>query len=75
VLRPLWRPWPSDPLKSFLGIAGFAMTLAYLSYRKGRERGYKSGTVTAVATFRNIAEGRDEASPGSSPGSSLRPPL
>ncbi|HYV08132.1 MAG TPA: hypothetical protein VEL81_00935 [Thermoplasmata archaeon] len=75
VLRPFWRPWPSDILKSLIGIAAFAASLAYLAYREGRETGYKSGTVAATATARNVAEGRiPEPAPANSPQVSLQPP-
>ncbi len=70
-LREFWRPWPSDIMKSFIGIAGFAATLAYLAYRRGKEKGYKSGTVAATATARNVSEGRI---PEPAPQVSLQPP-
>ncbi len=73
VLRPFWRPWPSDIVKSFLGIAGFAATLAYLTYRKGREKGFKSGRVAATAIARNVAEGRT-LEPNTSPDGTPQPP-
>ncbi len=73
VLRPFWRPWPSDIVKSFLGIAAFAATLAYLTYRRGREKGFKSGSVAATAIARNVAEGRT-LEPNASPDGTLQPP-
>ena len=74
-LREFWRPWPSDTMKSFIGIAAFASTLAYLTYRKGREKGYTSGNVAATATARNVAEGRiPDPEPAASPGVSMQPP-
>lgn len=57
-LRPFWQPWPPDMVKSFVGVAAFAATLAYLAYRLGRSGGYRSGSAAAKATARNIAEGR-----------------
>ncbi len=57
-LRPLWRPWPPDPLKPVIGAAVFIATFAYLAYRSGRATGFHSGTVTATATLRNMAERR-----------------
>lgn len=58
ALRPLWQPWPSEIVKSFLGIGCFAATLAHLAYRLGRSEGYRSGTVAGKAAARNLAEGR-----------------
>ena len=74
-LREFWRPWPSDTMKSFIGIAAFAATLAYLTYREGRQSGYKSGNVAATATARNVAEGRiPEPAPDGSTRVALQPP-
>src|SRR5436309_1313512 len=42
-LRQFWQPWPPDVLKGIGSAAGFAATLAYLLYRKGRYTGYRSG--------------------------------
>ena len=55
-LRQFWRPWPPDPAKAFIGIAGFAATLAYLCYRSGRTTGYRSGNAAGKAVARNLAE-------------------
>ena len=60
-LRQLWRPWPPDIIKPFIGVAGFVATLAYLTFRIGRHRGYRAGTVALTAAARNIAEGRGSA--------------
>ncbi len=58
AIRPLWQPWPPDIVKSFLGIAAFAATLAHLTYRHGRDKGYHSGAMAGAAAARNIVEGR-----------------
>lgn len=42
LLRPLWQPWPPELLKPFLGLAVFALTLAYLAYRVGLRSGVRS---------------------------------
>lgn len=57
-LRPLWRPWPPDPMKPFIGAAIFVATLAFLAYRRGRIAGFHSGTIAASVALRNMAEGR-----------------
>ncbi|HYY47943.1 MAG TPA: hypothetical protein VFA17_04595 [Thermoplasmata archaeon] len=57
-LRPLWRPWPPDVFKPFIGIAVFAATLAYLAFRSGRLVGLRTGTVAALAALRNVLERR-----------------
>jgi len=57
-LRRLWRPWPSDVIKALIGIAAFAATLGYLTYRRGKSAGFHSGAVATTATFRNLIEGR-----------------
>jgi hypothetical protein len=57
-LRPLWRPWPPDVLKPFIGIAVFCATLAYLAFRGGRLAGLRSGTRAALAALRNVLERR-----------------
>lgn len=67
-LRPLWRPWPPDPWKPFIGIAGFAATLAYLAFRRGIFSGFRRGTIATMAAIRNLLEGRTRpASVGPSP--------
>lgn len=73
-LRPLWRPWPPDIVKSLLGVAGFAATLAYLSYRIGQSAGYRSGAVAAKAEARNIAEGLVPAPAPDEAAATLRAP-
>src|SRR2546426_8556626 len=57
-LRQFWQPWPPDILKGIGGVLGFAATLGYLMYRKGRYTGYRSGAVSERATARNPSEGR-----------------
>ncbi len=57
-LRQFWQPWPPDVLKGIGGVAGFAATLGYLMYRKGRYTGYRSGAIAERAASRNLAEGR-----------------
>src|SRR5881397_3618852 len=52
-LRQFWQPWPPDVLKGIGSAAGFAATLAYLLYRKGRYTGYRSGAISERATARN----------------------
>jgi hypothetical protein len=60
-LRPLWRPWPPDVLKPFIGIAVFVATLSYLAFRSGRLAGIRSGTLAALAALRNVLERRTAA--------------
>ncbi len=57
-LRQFWQPWPPDILKGIGSALGFAATLGYLLYRKGRYPGYRSGAIAERATSRNRAEGR-----------------
>ena len=57
-LRQFWQPWPPDILKGLGGVLGFAVTLGYLMYRKGRYTGYRSGAISERATARNRSEGR-----------------
>src|SRR2546430_15833645 len=57
-LRQFWQPWPPDILKGIGGVLGFAATLGYLMYRKGRYTGYRSGGISERATARNRSEGR-----------------
>ncbi len=57
-LRQFWQPWPPDILKGIGGVLGFAATLGYLMYRKGRYTGYRSGAIAERATSRNRSEGR-----------------
>ena len=57
-LRQFWQPWPPDILKGIGGVLGFAVTLGYLMYRKGRYTGYRSGAISERATARNRSEGR-----------------
>ena len=67
-LRQFWQPWPPDILKGIGGVVGFAVTLGYLTYRKGRYTGYRSGAIAERATSRNRAEGRvSMANPAASP--------
>ena len=56
LLRPLWQPWPPDLLKPFLGVAVFAATLAYLTYRVGPRRGFRVGSRVGRASTRNWVE-------------------
>src|SRR3989475_1784410 len=57
-LRQFWQPWPSDIIKGIGGVLGFAATVGYLMYRKGRYTGYRTGAIAERATTRNRAEGR-----------------
>src|SRR5438876_881209 len=57
-LRQFWQPWPPDILKGIGGVLGFAVTLGYLMYRKGRYTGYRSGAISERAAARNRCEGR-----------------
>src|SRR5438876_2559363 len=57
-LRQFWQPWPPDIVKGIGGVVGFAVTLGYLMYRKGRYTGYRSGAISERATARNRSEGR-----------------
>ncbi len=57
-LRQFWQPWPSDIIKGIGGVLGFAATVGYLMYRKGRYTGYRNGAVAERATARNRSEGR-----------------
>lgn len=57
-LRAFWRPWPPDLWKPFIGLAGFAIALAYLAYRAGRASGFHAGEVAAGVAFRNMADAR-----------------
>src|SRR5881628_674722 len=67
-LRQFWQPWPPDILKGIGGVLGFAVTLGYLMYRKGRYTGYRSGAISERATARNRSEGRvTVANPAPSP--------
>lgn len=59
AFKPLWLPWPPEALKPFLGIGGFAATLAYLAYRVGRRTGFRSGTLAGIASARNLSEARE----------------
>jgi hypothetical protein len=60
-LRQFWQPWPPDILKGIGSALGFAATLGYLFYRKGRYTGYRSGAIAERATARNRLEGRGPA--------------
>ena len=74
-LRQFWQPWPPDILKGIGGVLGFAATLGYLMYRKGRYTGYRSGAVSERATARNRSEGRvTVANPAASPETVPNPP-
>jgi len=57
-LRQFWQPWPPDILKGIGGVIGFAVTLGYLTYRKGRYTGFDRGAVAERASSRNQLEGR-----------------
>ena len=54
--RTLWQPWPPDLVKGFLGIAGFAATLAYLAHRLGWRSGLRAGTAAGLAAAWNEAD-------------------
>src|SRR2546425_6797912 len=74
-LRQFWQPWPPDILKGIGGVLGFAATLGYLMYRKGRYTGYRTGAIAERATTRNRAEGRVPVSnPASAPGATVPAP-
>src|SRR3989442_10532291 len=74
-LRQFWQPWPPDILKGIGGVLGFAATLGYLMYRKGRYTGYRSGAIAERATSRNRSEGRvTVANPSNAPETSNPPP-
>src|SRR2546428_734001 len=73
-LRQFWQPWPPDILKGIGGVLGFAATLGYLMYRKGRYTGYRSGAIAERATSRNRSEGRvNVANPAPSSGTAPNP--
>jgi len=57
-LRQFWQSWPPDILKGIGSALGFAVTVGYLLYRKGRYTGYRSGAISERATARNRSEGR-----------------
>lgn len=57
-LRPLWQPWPPDLWKPVLGVAVFAATLAYLTYRVGHRRGFRVGTGVGLVASRSRTETR-----------------
>lgn len=72
LFRPLWQPFPPDLLKPFIGVAGFAATLAYLMYCVGQRSGYRIGMGARLASLRYGTEGRPrEAGP---PFAGLPPP-
>ena len=74
-LRQFWQPWPPDILKGIGGVLGFAATIGYLMYRKGRYTGYRTGAIAERATTRNRAEGRVPVSnPASAPGATVAAP-
>src|SRR2546425_3558245 len=74
-LRQFWQPWPPDILKGIGGVLGFAVTLGYLLYRKGRYTGYRSGAISERATARNRSEGRvTVVNPAASAETALNPP-
>src|SRR2546422_3558961 len=74
-LRQFWQPWPPDILKGIGGVLGFAATLGYLMYRKGRYTGYRSGAISERATARNRSEGRvTVVNPAASAETALNPP-
>ena len=57
-LRQFWQPWPPDIVKGIGGVVGFAVTLGYVMYRKGRYTGFDRGAVAERASTRNQLEGR-----------------
>ncbi len=76
-LRQFWQPWPPDILKGIGGVLGFAATIGYLMYRKGRYTGYRTGAIAERATARNRVEGRTTApnpAAADSPMSAPNPP-
>src|SRR2546422_2894307 len=76
-LRQFWQPWPPDILKGIGGGLGFAATVGYLMYRKGRYTGYRTGAIAERATARNRVEGRTTApnpAAADSPMSAPNPP-
>src|SRR3989442_14701872 len=74
-LRQFWQPWPPDILKGIGAVLGFAVTLGYLMYRKGRYTGYRSGAISERATARNRSEGPvTVTNPAPSPETALDPP-
>lgn len=58
VFGMLWMPFPPELTKPFLGLAVFAATLAYLTYRVGHRRGFHTGTGVGLAAARNLEEAR-----------------
>ncbi len=56
VFRPLWYPWPPEVLKPFVGLAVFAVTLAYLAFRIGRRNGFRTGIGVGLASARSWSE-------------------
>ncbi len=54
----LWMPFPPEVVKPFLGLAVFAATLAYLTYRMGHRAGFHAGTGVGLAAARSVAESR-----------------
>src|SRR3989442_7497089 len=74
-LRQFWQPWPPDILKGIGGGLGFAATLGYLMYRKGRYTGYRSGAIHERATARKrSARPVTLVNPAPSPETALDPP-
>src|SRR5256712_14081273 len=74
-LRQFWQPWPPDILKGIGRSLGFAVTVCYLLYRKGRYTGYRSGAISERATARNRSEGRvTVVNPAASPETGPNPP-
>ena len=56
VFSPLWQPWPPEVLKPFIGVAVFAGTLAFLAYRTGHRRGFRTGVGVGLSATRPLPE-------------------
>ena len=56
IFSPLWQPWPPEVLKPFVGVAVFAGTLAFLAYRLGHRRGFRSGVGIGLSATRPALE-------------------
>ncbi len=70
----LWMPFPPEAVKPFLGLAVFATTLAYLTYRVGHRAGFHAGTGVGLAAARNVVEARAREAASEAPVSPPPPP-